>query len=207
MKGRRGDRKEKVKVNFNNFDWQMYELEWVEKNFRLTNNISLNFLLPYSPHASDRPDVPDLRNAEVVSFGIVNDRVKPERFGHYVWWGAIKNKKEGERETFYPLILEFPDSILRKHGKVNQLVSTPPGRPGNPTTILADLDGEIVPDLYFPNDSKVKVLFLSRNWESMGWRNGWLFTPAIALQFLEGECSRNKLTIANWQAYLMRNKA
>lgn len=144
------------------------------------------FLLPFTdPHKRGEPN---LRNAKVISFGMINDR------GGSPWWGQIKDR------LVYPLILELGDQ--NRDGEFRRKATTPPGRPGNPMTILVDRDGEIVPSLTYPVASQAKILFLNHDWKSFGWE---FEQPAVALQFTEGRCENSKLAIFKWQSFMMRN--
>jgi len=172
------------------------QITWTEKAGGLGSSV-MKYLLPKSEN-----DKLDLSKADILNFWWVSDRVGSEP-NNFVWWGAIKNGP-GKHVDHYPLILEFPNREFTYKNKLYKLVSTPPGRPGNPMTILVDKDGLIVPDLFYVPGTKLKVLFLSRDWESMGWD---LVHPAIALQFMEGETNSSLGKVASWQAYMFRNKA
>lgn len=187
-------------MNINNFDLQVQNLSWVEKRTKIANTFC-NVLFPYSE--IKKYGSPDLHNAELISLGWVSDRVKPMTPGHNVWWGAIKSEVSNGCDDYRPIILEFPDSDKTIDSKYHMSVATPPGRPGNPMTILVDRNGEIVPNLYFPPGGQVKILYIRHNWESMGWG---LCYPAVALQFLDGKCLSSSLAIAKWHGYLMRNR-
>lgn len=162
----------------------------------------MTFLFPFKdPYEFGEPD---WRGAEVLDFGLVNDRVKPLSSGHYVWWGAISLPGRSNRR-YLPLILEFPYRNIPIDAHTTGFsVATPPGRPGNPMTVLMDHDGEIVPELHFPLKSDIYVLPIAHDWDTFGWT---LMHPAIALHFANGVCHRSKLAITNWQSYLLRNKA
>jgi hypothetical protein len=204
MEGRISDRKEKVKVNINSFRPQLF-LYWVEIE-RVVGKIEITYRLPYEkPTVKDRPD---WSLAQIKSFGWINDRVNINGPSRFIWWGAVERPvghfEDGYQPSMaFPLLLEFPDMAGHK-GRLCYSVATPPGRPGNPMTILIDRDGEIVPELNFPSGSKINVWPLNRNWEEFGWN---LVYPAIGLQFVEGRCERSGFTITRWQAYMMRNRA
>jgi len=185
-------------VNIEKFDYKYAcgQISWTEKRAAI-GTAMVRFLLP-----STQDRTVDLSGAEILNFWWVSDKVASAS-NHFVWWGAIKNEV-GPKERYYPLILELPQTEMHILGKFYRLVETSPGRPGNPSTILVDKTGEVVPNLYFSPGSQVKVLFLCRDWESMGWDRKY---PAIALQFLESKYTKSKGELESWQAYMLRNKA
>ncbi|HUC95198.1 MAG TPA: hypothetical protein VMR19_04340 [Candidatus Saccharimonadales bacterium] len=174
-------------MNINSFDTELLDLEWKEKVGRL-NGILMSFLLPQSIYTK-------FWEADITELG-----VQPIKFGK-LWWGCF-GKTNGEKRL---LILEFPGGEYINPGEEWYFqVATPPGRPGIPMTILVDNDGEIVPDLYYPKHAKIKILPISPfDWNGYAWH---IHYPAIALQFLGGNCKRSRQAINRWQAYLIRNR-
>lgn len=180
-------------MNINNFGQKYGYIEWKEQEGCLGHNLDrVTFVIP-TIHDKRFACPLVSKQTEVLSFGMVD--------GESTWWGQLHDPHS---ETKYrPLILEVHD-YHRDDKPARRKASTPPGRPGNPMTILVDRDGEIVPNLVFPIRGKAKILFLDTDWEDYGWSRLY---PAIALQFTEGSCESSKLAIYKWQSFMMRNKS
>ena len=185
-------------MNINNFDGQI-NLNWYEMQGEI-GKVRINFLLPIE--VAPRLDKIDWSGSEIRSLGWVSDRVSYNNTDWRVWWGSIQRKNESE---IYPLILEYYCiSTVLAGSRSYFLVKTPPGRPGNPMTILIDRDGEVVPDIHFPAGSNIKIFPLNKNWGEFGWK---LVYPAIGLQFVEGVCLHRRYVISGWQAQMLRQKS
>jgi hypothetical protein len=162
-------------MNIHNFP-NFLSLAWEEIDGEI-GKIPMRFLLPYT----DEKNVPfpDLRGSRIVDFCLSRDRVVTDHLYPFVWIGGIECKQK-ENTHHYPIFLE----IMPLHeGEFKYAAFTPPGRLGNPATILIDSAGFIVPEVSWNLNSEIRIFFLRHDLKGFGWE---LIYPAIGLQFVTG---------------------
>lgn len=192
--------KKRCKVNINDFKFSyncsVKDINWQHSTTAEIAGFKLDIRLPYMPKTNDTNLHVDLHKSKIESFGWVNDRAVNGKKAPNVWWGILRTHRKNPN---YLMLLERD---FERGNDLKKFVQTPPGRPGNPMTILIDGVGNIVRNLYFPLGSSVKLFFLDHNWDGFGWN---LFYPVIALQFLSGEFKGTDSERKKWDEYLMRN--
>lgn len=176
-------------------DMKTDDLLWASRKTSIAD-IDINLKLPYIKKKFAGQDKFDLRNLHFVSKYWVGAIPVNNDYGKIGLWTAIMQRHGQKRSS---LILMLEAYFEPERGKY--LIKTPPGRPGSPMTILADIRGEIVPCISMYPGSMVRLFFLSHDWASFGFENLY---PAVALQVME-EYQGTTLAMTKHQEYLKRN--